>query len=56
MLKNMDLRKILRPKRDELTGFWKRLHDVYFYLPFLKNINGMIESIKIGCEGNFHIW
>ena len=31
VLKHTDLRKIFGPKRDELTGVWRRLYDVHFF-------------------------
>ena len=49
VLKHTDLRKIFGPKRDELTGVWRRLYDVYFYLSFSANINGIILSSIMGC-------
>jgi hypothetical protein len=46
VFQNMVLRKIFGPKRDEVTGEWRRLHNVELYdLYSSLNITRVIKSI-----------
>jgi len=53
VFENMVLRRIFGPRRDEITGEWRRLHneelnDLYSSL----NIVGVIKSRRIGWAGH----
>ena len=53
VFENMMLRKIFGPKRDELTGEWRRLHNEELYdLYFSPDIIRMIKSRKIRWVGH----
>jgi hypothetical protein len=46
-------RRILGPKRDEVTGEWKRLHNKELYaLYFTPNIIRVIKSKRLRWEGH----
>jgi hypothetical protein len=47
VLENGVLRKIFGPKRDEVTGEWRRLHN--------DDIIGVVESRRIGWS-MWHVW
>jgi hypothetical protein len=47
------LRRIFGPKRDEVTGGWRKLHNEELHnLYFLPNISRMIKSRKMGWAGH----
>ena len=55
VLENRVLRKIFGPKRDEVTGEWRRLHNEEFNnLYFSPNIIRVIKSRRIRWAG--HVW
>jgi hypothetical protein len=43
MCDNMVLRRILRHKKDEVTGKWKKLHDEELYNLCSQNVKGIIK-------------
>ena len=45
MFENMVLRRILGPRRDEVTGEWRRLHNDDLYSS--ANIVGVIKSRRM---------
>jgi hypothetical protein len=48
VFENRMLRRIFEPKRDEVTGEWRRLHNEELYtLYFLPNIIRVIKSRKL---------
>jgi hypothetical protein len=49
VLKLTDLIKIFGSKTEVLTGVWRRMSDVNFYLSFSVNINEIILSNIMGC-------
>ena len=52
VFENRALRKIFGPKRDEVTGEWRRLHNVELYdLHSLPNIIRMIKSRILHLSG-----
>jgi hypothetical protein len=47
---NRVLRTILGPRRDEVTGSWKKLHNEELHTLYSsRSINGMIKSMRIRC-------
>jgi hypothetical protein len=47
------LRRIFGPKRDKVTGEWRRLHDKELYaLYFSPTIIGVIKSRRLGLAGH----
>ena len=57
MFENSVLRRIFGPKRDEVTGEWRKLHneelrDVYS----LPNIVRVVKSRRMRWGGMWHIW
>ena len=57
VFENRVLRKIFGPKRDEVTGEWRRLHnkelnDLY---PLSNNLR-VIKSSGMRREGHVHVW
>jgi hypothetical protein len=53
VFENRVLRRIFGPKRDEVTGEWRRLHNKELYaLNFSPNINRVIESIRLKWKGH----
>jgi hypothetical protein len=53
VFKNRMLRKTFGPKRDEVTGEWKRLHNEELYdLYVLRNIIRVIKSRRMRWAGN----
>jgi hypothetical protein len=48
VFENRVLRKIFGPKRDEVTGEWRRLHKKELYVPYsLPNIIRVIKSRRV---------
>jgi len=45
------LRKLFGPKRDEVTGKWRRLHNEELYAPYSPNIIQVIKS-RMGWVGH----
>jgi uncharacterized membrane protein len=53
VFENRVLRRIFGPKRDELTGEWRRLHNKELYAPyFLPNIIRVIKSRRLRWAGH----
>jgi hypothetical protein len=53
VLENKVLREIFEPKRDEVTGEWRRLHDEELYdLHFSPKIIRVIKLRKMRWAGN----
>jgi hypothetical protein len=53
VFENRALRKIFDPKRDEVNGDWRRLHNEELHNVYSSpNINRMIESRWIRCAGH----
>ena len=53
VFENKVLRKILRPKRDEATGEWRRLHNKELYAPYASpNIIRVIKSKRLIWAGH----
>jgi hypothetical protein len=51
---NRALRRIFEPKRDEVTGGWRKLHNVGLHnLHSLPGIIRMIKSRRMGWVGHF---
>jgi len=46
------LRRIFRPKRDEVTGEWRKLHNEELYALYSTNIIRVIESRRIRWAGH----
>jgi len=52
MFENMVMRKLFGPKRDEITGAWRRLHDEELHDLYSSiNIIGMIKSRRMRWAG-----
>jgi hypothetical protein len=50
VFENRALRRIFAPKRDEVIGGWKRLHNEKLHnLYCLPNVIGMIKSRRVRC-------
>ena len=49
-------RKVFGPKRDEVTGGRKKLHDDFHDLCSSPNIIWVIKSRKMGCADMWHVW
>jgi hypothetical protein len=50
------LRRIFGPKRDEITGEWRKLHkEELNYLHFTPNIIRRIKSRRMRWEGMYHV-
>jgi hypothetical protein len=57
VFENRVLRKIFKPKRDKVTGEWRRLHneelsDLYSSL----NIIRVIKLRRVSLRGMWHVW
>ena len=52
MLENMVLRRIFGPKRDEVTGEWRKLHNEELNNPYSPNIVRVIKSRRMGWAGH----
>ena len=52
VLENKVLRRIFRPKRDEVTGEWRKLHNEELYDLYSTNIIRVIESRRIRWAGH----
>jgi hypothetical protein len=48
VFENRVLRRIFGPKRDEVTGEWRRLHNKELYALYSPNISRMINSRRLG--------
>ena len=57
MFENRVMRKIFGPKRDDVTGEWRKLHNKELYdLHSSHHIIRVIKSIKIRRAGNVALW
>jgi hypothetical protein len=57
VFENRVLRRIFGPKRDEVTGWWRRLHNEELYGAYSSlNIIRMIKSRKMGWTDMWHLW
>ena len=57
MFENKMLRNIFGPRRDEVTGEWRRLHhEKLYHLHFVPNITRVIQSGRIRWTGHVHVW
>jgi hypothetical protein len=52
VFKNRLLKKIFGPKRDEVMGGWRKLHNELHNLYFLPSIIRKIKSRRLKCAGN----
>jgi hypothetical protein len=52
VFENRVLRRIFVPKRDEVTGEWRRLHKMELYAPYSPNINRVIKSRRLRWAGH----
>jgi hypothetical protein len=53
VFENRVLRRIFGPKRDEVTGEWRRLHnEELYYLYSSPNIIRVIKSRRMKCAGH----
>jgi hypothetical protein len=53
VFENRVLRKIFRPKRDEITGEWRGLHNDELYVPYSSpNIIWVIKSRRLRWAGH----
>jgi len=52
MLESRVLRRIFGPKREEITGEWRRLHNEELYDLYLPNIICVIKSRKMRWAGH----
>jgi hypothetical protein len=53
VFENKALRRVFRPKRDEVTGEWRKLHNVKLHdLYFPPNILRVIKSIRMRWAGH----
>jgi hypothetical protein len=52
MFDNRALRRKFRPKRQEVIGEWRKLHDEVINICSSQNINTVVISRRIGCMGN----
>jgi hypothetical protein len=56
VFENRVLRRIFGPKRDELTGEWRRLHDKEFYaLDSSYHSGDQVKRIKMGRGCSTHL-
>jgi hypothetical protein len=54
VFENRVLRRIFGPKRDEVTGEWRKLHNEVLYdLYFPPSIIRIIKSRRMGWAGHF---
>jgi hypothetical protein len=57
VFENRVLKRIFRPKRDEVIGGWRKLHNEEFHnLYGSPNILRMIKSRRMRWEGMKHAW
>ena len=57
VFENRVMRKIFGPKRDDVTGEWRKLHNKELYdLHSSHHIIRVIKSIKIRRAGNVALW
>jgi hypothetical protein len=52
VFENKVLRRIFGPKRDEVTGEWRRLHDKELYALYSPNIIRVIKSRRLRWAGH----
>jgi hypothetical protein len=52
VFENKALRRIFGPKRDEVTGEWRRLHNIEHYALYSLNIIRVIKSRRLGWAGH----
>jgi hypothetical protein len=52
VFENKVLRRILGPKRDEVTGEWRKLHNKELYALYLPNIIQVIKSRRLRWAGH----
>jgi hypothetical protein len=52
VFENRVLRRIFGPKRDEVSGEWRRLHNMEFYAMFSPNIMRMFKSRRLRWTGH----
>jgi hypothetical protein len=53
VFENRMLRRIFGPKRDEVTGIWRKLHNEDLHnLHSSPNVIKMIQRRRLGCAGN----
>jgi hypothetical protein len=55
VFENKVLRRIFGPKRDEITGEWRRLHNKELYALYSPNIIRVMKSRRLRC-GMWHVW
>jgi hypothetical protein len=57
VFENRELRRISGPKRDEVTGGWKKLHNEELHnLYSSPSIIRMVKSRRMGCVWHVHEW
>jgi hypothetical protein len=52
VFENKVLRRIFGPKRDEVTGEWRKLHDKELYALYSPNIIRVIKSRRLRWAGH----
>jgi hypothetical protein len=52
VFENRVLRRIFGPKRDEVTGEWRRLHNIELYALYSPNIIRVIKSRRLRWAGH----
>ena len=55
MMENTVLGKIFGPKRDEVTGEWRRLHNKELYTVYLTKYYSVDQIKKTDWRGKYHV-